>query len=338
MNSNPANNPLLEVQGLRTSFFTPEGEVKAVDGVSFSVEQGKTLGIVGESGCGKSITSLSIMRLLGEAGTIVGGDIRLRGENILAKSEREMRSMRGKDMSMIFQEPMTSLNPVYTVGNQIAEALRIHEGMSRRAALDKAVEMIDRVGIPSPKRRVHQFPFELSGGMRQRIMIAMALACNPALLIADEPTTALDVTIQAQILELMKKLQEDFHTTILLITHDLGVVAEMCDQVAVMYAGKIVEYADVETLFEMPRHPYTKGLIESLPVHMEDREELKAIPGTVPNPLALPKGCPFAPRCPFARSLCHEELPDLREIQGKEKVRCWIYTERWEREEVATDE
>ncbi len=338
MNNGQTQNPLLEVNDLRTSFFTPEGEVKAVNGVSFSVEKGKTLGIVGESGCGKSITSLSIMRLLGETGTIVGGDIRLRGEDLLSKSEREMRQMRGKDMSMIFQEPMTSLNPVYTVGEQIAEALRIHEGMNRRAALNKAVEMIDRVGIPSPRARVRQFPFELSGGMRQRIMIAMALACNPSLLIADEPTTALDVTIQAQILELMKKLQEDFHTTILLITHDLGVVAEMCDQVAVMYAGKIVEYADVETLFETPRHPYTKGLIDSLPLHMEDQDELKAIPGTVPNPLNMPKGCPFAPRCPFARSLCHDELPDLRDVAGKEKVRCWIYTERWEREEITADE
>ncbi len=322
--------PLLTVQDLRTSFFTDEGEVPAVDGVSFSVSKGKTLGLVGESGCGKSVTSLSIMRLLNEPGRIVGGEVRLNGENLLAQPERRMRDLRGKALSMIFQEPMTSLNPVYTVGDQIAEALQIHEGMDRRAAMERAAEMIDRVGIPSPRKRVGQYPFELSGGMRQRIMIAMAIACNPALLIADEPTTALDVTIEAQILELLKSLQKDFGITILLITHDLGVVAEMCEQVAVMYAGHIVEYADVQTMFAEPRHPYTKGLLDSLPLHNEDREELRAIPGNVPDPLAMPSGCRFAPRCPHARALCRAEQPELRAIDRHESVRCWIYTDRWD--------
>ena len=338
MQFEPDSVPLLEVRELRTSFFTDAGEVKAVDGVSFAVQPGETLGIVGESGCGKSITSLSIMRLLSDSGRIVGGDILLKGENLLTKREPEMRALRGKDISMIFQEPMTSLNPVYPVGEQIAEALRIHEHMDGRTALRRAVEMIELVGIPSPARRVKQYPFELSGGMRQRIMIAMALACNPSLLIADEPTTALDVTIQAQILELMKRLQRDFGTTILLITHDLGVVAEMCDHVAVMYAGKIVEFADVQTLFENPRHPYTVGLMESLPHHHEDQDELKAIPGTVPNPLALPSGCPFAPRCPHARPLCRRETPELEAIDGENQVRCWMHTHHWERAEVTADE
>lgn len=323
---------LLNVQDLHTSFFTEEGEVKAVNGVSFSVESGKTLGIVGESGCGKSITSLSIMRLLTEPGRITGGEILFRGEDLLKKPESKMRGMRGNDISMVFQEPMTSLNPVYSIGDQIAEAILVHQKMDRRAAMDKAVEMLKLVGIPSPERQIKQYPFELSGGMRQRVMIAIALSCSPSLLIADEPTTALDVTIQAQILELMKKLQQDFGTTILLITHDLGVVAEMCDHVAVMYAGKIVEYADVETLFENPRHPYTRGLLESLPVHDEDREELRAIPGTVPNPLSIPPGCPFAPRCPHVRPLCERELPVLEDMDEHNSVRCWMHTSRWETE------
>lgn len=321
--------PLLDVRDLKTSFFTADGEVKAVDGVSFSVQPGETLGIVGESGCGKSITSLSVMRLLSSPGKITSGEIFFRGENLLEKSEQYMRKLRGKEISMIFQEPMTSLNPVFTIGEQIAEALRIHEGLDRQQAMEKAVEMVKLVGIPSPERRVKQYPFELSGGMRQRVMIAIALACNPSLLIADEPTTALDVTIQAQILDLMKGLQADFGLTIILITHDLGVVAETCDKVAVMYAGKIVEYADVETLFADPKHPYTRGLLNSLPLLVGEQEELNVIPGTVPNPLSVPRGCRFAPRCPHATALCSAEAPVLEAVDGENAVRCWMHTDRW---------
>ncbi len=330
MNTVETQQPLLEVQDLHTSFFTPDGEVKAVDGVSFAIYPGETLGIVGESGCGKSITSLSIMRLLSSPGRITAGKILLRGENLLARSEAEMRKLRGKEISMIFQEPMTSLNPVFTIGEQIAEALRIHEGLDRAGAMMRATEMVRRVGIPSPERRVHQYPFELSGGMRQRVMIAIALACNPALLIADEPTTALDVTIQAQILDLMKGLQQDFGLTIMLITHDLGVVAETCDKVAVMYAGKIVEYADVKTLFRDPKHPYTRGLLNSLPLLVGEQEELNVIPGTVPNPLEAPSGCRFAPRCPHATALCDREAPELTPVTEANAVRCWMHTPRWE--------
>lgn len=330
MDTHDTRQPLLQVQNLSTSFFTPDGEVKAVDGVSFAIHPGETLGIVGESGCGKSITSLSIMRLLSNPGRIVGGEILLRGENLLTKSEQEMRRLRGKEISMIFQEPMTSLNPVFTVGEQIAEALRIHEGLDRVRAMERATEMVRRVGIPSPERRVQQYPFELSGGMRQRVMIAIALACNPALLIADEPTTALDVTIQAQILDLMKGLQRDFGLTIMLITHDLGVVAETCDKVAVMYAGKIVEYADVKTLFREPKHPYTRGLLNSLPLLVGEQEELNVIPGTVPNPLEVPGGCRFAPRCPHASALCQQEEPNLTPLSDENTVRCWMHTSRWE--------
>lgn len=330
MDTHDTRQPLLQVQNLSTSFFTPDGEVKAVDGVSFAIHPGETLGIVGESGCGKSITSLSIMRLLSNPGRIVGGEILLRGENLLTKSEQEMRRLRGKEISMIFQEPMTSLNPVFTVGEQIAEALRIHEGLDRSRAMERATEMVRRVGIPSPERRVQQYPFELSGGMRQRVMIAIALACNPALLIADEPTTALDVTIQAQILDLMKGLQRDFGLTIMLITHDLGVVAETCDKVAVMYAGKIVEYADVKTLFREPKHPYTRGLLNSLPLLVGEQEELNVIPGTVPNPLEVPGGCRFAPRCPHASALCQQEEPNLTPLSDENTVRCWMHTSRWE--------
>ncbi len=321
--------PLLDVRNLRTSFFTDDGEVKAVDGVSFSVQPGETIGIVGESGCGKSITSLSIMRLLSSPGRIVDGEIFFRGENLLKKTEQQMRKLRGKEISMIFQEPMTSLNPVFTIGEQIAEALRIHEGLDRQQAMEKAAEMVRLVGIPSPEKRIRQYPFELSGGMRQRVMIAIALACNPSLLIADEPTTALDVTIQAQILDLMKGLQQDFGLTIMLITHDLGVVAETCDKVGVMYAGKIVEYADVETLFAEPKHPYTRGLLHSLPLLVGEQEELNVIPGTVPNPLSVPKGCRFAPRCPHATALCSAEAPDLEILDGENTVRCWMHTDRW---------
>ncbi|WP_017729651.1 ABC transporter ATP-binding protein [Halalkalibacterium ligniniphilum] len=327
-----ANETLLEVRDLRTSFFTDALEVKAVDGVTFSVPKGKTLGIVGESGSGKSITSLSILRLIQEPGKIIGGEMIFKGENLVDKSEAKMRKIRGNEISMIFQEPMTSLNPTYTVGQQISESFKIHEGLGKKEALNRSIEMLKLVGIPSPEKRVHQYPHELSGGMRQRVMIAMALACNPELLIADEPTTALDVTIQAQILELMKDLQNRLGMSIIMITHDLGVVAETCDYVAVMYCGKVVEYADVKTLFKNPRHPYTVGLLNSLPRHDQDTEdeELYVIKGSVPNPAELPKGCRFAPRCPFASEICKERLPDLEQDELGNQIRCWIYSDEWD--------
>ncbi|QFT88110.1 Oligopeptide transport ATP-binding protein OppD [Bacillus sp. THAF10] len=328
------NENILEVKGLRTSFFTDEGEVKAVDGVDFSIEKGKTIGIVGESGSGKSITSLSIMRL-GD-GKIVGGEVVFKGENLLDKTKKQMMNLRGNNISMIFQEPMTSLNPTLTCGEQIAESIRIHQKLGRKEAWAKSVDMLRLVGIPSPDKRAKQYPFELSGGMRQRVMIAIALACNPELLIADEPTTALDVTIQAQILELMKKLQDELGTSLMLITHDLGVVAEMCDNVAVMYCGKVVEYADVKTIFTSPKHPYTVGLLNSVPKHDEDVEgELSVIHGSVPSPFNLPQGCRFAPRCPHAKEICHSSLPELKKTEDGDQVRCWIYTDKWEDEEVA---
>jgi oligopeptide/dipeptide ABC transporter ATP-binding protein len=324
---------ILEVKNLQTHFSTDRGVVKAVDGVDFKVNRGQTLGIVGESGCGKSITSLSIMRLIATPpGKIAGGEVLFKGENLLSYSEDKMRSIRGNEISMIFQEPMTSLNPVYSVGEQIAESFRIHQKLGRKEAWDKAVEMLKLVGIPSPEKRAKQEPHELSGGMRQRVMIAMALACNPSLLIADEPTTALDVTIQAQILDLLKKLQEDFGSAIIMITHDLGVVAETCDMVAVMYAGKVVEYTDVDSLFEQPKHPYTEGLLNSIPRVDEDREELITIKGSVPSPMDMPVGCRFAPRCPYATDLCHEKLPELTALENDEQVRCWIYTDEWKGE------
>ncbi|QKS72916.1 ABC transporter ATP-binding protein [Paenalkalicoccus suaedae] len=327
---------IIHVDELQTSFFTERGEVKAVDGVTFDVPAGKTLGIVGESGSGKSITSLSIMRLIESPGETIGGSITFNGEDLLAKSEAQMRKIRGKEISMIFQEPMTSLNPVFTVGDQIAEAYQVHEGLSKKEALKKALGMLELVGIPSPKARLKAYPHELSGGMRQRAMIAIALACRPQLLIADEPTTALDVTIQAQILRLINGLQEELGMAVLLITHDLGVVAETCDYVAVMYAGKVVEYADVNTLFADPKHPYTVGLLKSLPRHDIDMEgeDLDVIKGMVPSPNELPEGCRFAPRCPFATELCHNELPSLRDLNDKDQVRCWIYTDQWDGPEV----
>ncbi|MFC4322548.1 ABC transporter ATP-binding protein [Litchfieldia salsa] len=330
------NDNILEVINLRTSFFTDEGEVKAVDGVDFTIEKGKTLGVVGESGSGKSITSLSILRLLEETtGKIVGGEILFKGENLLDKTKKQMMGIRGNNISMIFQEPMTSLNPTLTCGEQISESIRIHQKLNRKDAWAKAVEMLTLVGIPSPEKRAKQYPFELSGGMRQRVMIAIALACNPELLIADEPTTALDVTIQAQILDLIKKLQQELGTSLMMITHDLGVVAEMCDYVAVMYCGKVVEYADVKTLFTEPKHPYTVGLINSVPKHDRDYEgDLAVIPGSVPSPFSLPQGCRFAPRCEHAREICKTELPELLEINKGDQVRCWMYTEKWEKEEV----
>lgn len=325
---------MIKVDELQTSFYTSKGEIKAVDGVSFDVPTGKTLGIVGESGSGKSITSLSIMRLLEDPGKIKGGKITFSGEDLLAKSESAMRSIRGNRISMIFQEPMTSLNPVFTIGDQIAESYMIHEGLSKKQALKKALGMLELVGIPSPKDRLKAYPHQLSGGMRQRAMIAIALACRPELLIADEPTTALDVTIQAQILRLINNLQDELGMSMMLITHDLGVVAETCDYVAVMYAGKIVEYADVNTLFHSPKHPYTVGLLKSLPRHDIDQEELEVIKGMVPRPDDLPDGCRFAPRCPFATKLCEEKLPTLDTMADKNQVRCWIYTDQWDGPEV----
>ncbi|MEC2074291.1 MULTISPECIES: ABC transporter ATP-binding protein [Alkalihalophilus] len=326
------NESIIQVRDLRTSFFTDQGEVKAVDGVTFDVPKGKTLGIVGESGSGKSITSLSILRLIQNPGKVVGGEMIFKGEDLLKKSEAKMRKIRGNEISMIFQEPMTSLNPVYTVGEQIGEAFRIHEGLGKKKAIERSIEMLKLVGIPSPEQRVHQYPHELSGGMRQRVMIAMALACNPELLIADEPTTALDVTIQAQILELMKDLQDRLGMSIIMITHDLGVVAETCDYVAVMYCGKVVEYASIKELFKNPRHPYTVGLLNSLPRHDIDLdgEELSVIKGSVPSPADMPKGCRFAPRCPFASDICRERLPELEEDENGNQIRCWIYSDEWD--------
>jgi len=315
--------PVLEVKNLRTYFHTDDGIVKAVDGVSFEVYQGETLGIVGESGCGKSVTSLSIMRLLDEKGEIAGGEIYFKGKNLLNLSEEEMRKIRGNDMAMIFQEPMTALNPVYTVGDQIMEAILLHQDVDKEKAREMAIEMLKKVGIPEPEKRVDEHPHELSGGMRQRAMIAMALSCNPTILFADEPTTALDVTIQAQILELMLELQKEYGMSIIMITHDLGVIAEMADRVVVMYAGKVVEYADIRTLFKDPKHPYTWGLMNAIPRLDEDKEVLYNIPGVVPDPLDFPKGCRFHTRCALATEKCRTEEPPLEEIESSHKVACW---------------
>ncbi|MFN3448316.1 MAG: ABC transporter ATP-binding protein [Roseococcus sp.] len=315
--------PLLRVENLRTVFRTSGGEVAAVDGVSLEVPRGRTLGIVGESGCGKSVLSLSIMRLLSHPGRIAGGRVLLEGRDLAALSAAEMRAVRGRDIAMIFQEPMTSLNPVHRVGFQIAEAIRAHEPRASAAELrERGIEALKRVRIPSPERRFDEYPHQLSGGMRQRVMIAMALACSPRLLIADEPTTALDVTVQAQILDLLRDLQAETGMAIILITHDLGVVAEMADEVAVMYAGRVVERAPAPALFEDPQHPYTLGLLGSIPRLDEERERLLAIAGAVPPPFALPKGCRFHPRCPFAEAACRTEAPALREVVPGHAVAC----------------
>ncbi|MEH7452711.1 ABC transporter ATP-binding protein [Gottfriedia acidiceleris] len=322
---------ILDVKNLQTYFYTDEGISKAVNGISFKLKKGETLGIVGESGSGKSITSLSLLRLIpSPPGKITGGSILFKGEDLLAKTEKQMRSIRGNEISMIFQEPMTSLNPVYSAGEQIAEAIRLHQKLNKKEAWDKAVEMLRLVGIPSPEKRAKQEPHELSGGMRQRVMIAMALACHPEVLIADEPTTALDVTIQAQILELIKSLQKDLGTAVILITHDLGVVYETCDRVAVMYAGRIVEYTSAKELYNNPKHPYTIGLLNSLPRLDMDQDELTTIPGTVPSPFNMPKGCSFAPRCAHAKPMCHELVPDLQTLDKNTEVSCWMYTSHWE--------
>jgi peptide/nickel transport system ATP-binding protein len=316
--------PLLQVRDLRTSFFTSDGEVRAVDGVTFDIQEGQTIGLVGESGCGKSVTALSIIQLLPRGtGRIVAGETSYRGKNLARLPEDQMRRIRGNEISMIFQEPMTSLNPVITVGDQIAETVRLHQGAGRREARDRAVEMLTLVKIPEAEKRVGSYPHQLSGGQRQRVMIAMALACTPTLLIADEPTTALDVTIQAQILELIGELQERLGMAVLLITHDLGVVAERADEVAVMYAGRIVESAKPEVIFSRPKHPYTIGLLNSMPGVGAAKKRLEAIPGMVPNPLNWPTGCRFRDRCVRADARCAEAQPALLEIEPQHQVACF---------------
>jgi oligopeptide/dipeptide ABC transporter ATP-binding protein len=322
---------ILEVHNLKTYFFTEDGVVKAVDGVDFDVGRGEIVAIVGESGCGKSVTSFSIMRLVGIPGKIVDGEVLFNGENLLELPQSKMRLMRGDRLSMIFQQPTSCLNPVFRVGDQIAEVLSIHRGMDKKEGWARAVELLRTVGIPEPEKRVEAFPHELSGGMAQRVMIAMALACEPELLIADEPTTALDVTIQAQILDLMRDLQGKFGASIILITHDMGVVAEMASRVSVMYAGRVVEQTDVYTLFDNPLHPYSRGLLASIPTMGVVKDRLDTIPGSVPNLIDLPPGCKFAPRC-VARvennlKICTDREPDLIEIEPGHKVRCWLYQE-----------
>ncbi len=321
--------PLLEVKNLKAYFYTEDGVVRAVDGVDFFVYPGEVMGLVGESGCGKSVTSLSIMRLISPPGKIIAGEILFEGEDLVKAKEEEMIQVRGNRISMIFQQPQTALNPVFKVGDQIAEVLGIHQSMGAEAGRKRAVELLKMVGIPDPERRAEAYPHELSGGQAQRVMIAMALACVPDLLIADEPTTALDVTIQAQILDLMRNLRENIGTAIILITHDLGVVAEMSERIAVMYAGCIVEQADTPTLFETPLHPYTQGLIGSIPILGKLKDRLEVIPGTVPNLVNLPPGCRFAPRCKTRLEkqlrICTEKEPDLIEIAKGHAVRCWLY-------------
>lgn len=315
---------LLEVSGLKTYFQDRKGQVPAVDGVDFILRKGETLGIVGESGCGKSVTSMSILHLLPPKGRIVDGTIRFKGRDITHLPPAEMAKLRGKEIAMIFQEPMTSLNPVYTVGYQISEMILRHEKVSKKEARARAIEMLRLVNIPAPKKRIDEYPHELSGGMRQRVMIAMALSCNPELLIADEPTTALDVTIQAQILDLMRTLKQTLNTSIMMITHDLGVVAEMSDYVLVMYAGMVMEYSDVRSLFADPLHPYTQGLLKALPRMGESQEKLYVIDGVVPSLYELPTGCRFWPRCAYATERCKHEIPALYEVEGR-KIRCFRY-------------
>jgi len=318
--------PLLEIRNLKTCFYTEDGVVPAIENVSFSLDKGETIGIVGESGSGKSVTALSVMRLIpNPPGRIECGEIIFEGENLLEKRMDQMRGIRGNDIAMIFQEPMTSLNPVLTVGDQIMEAIVLHQKLSKQEARDKAVHMLRLVGIPSPERRVNDYPHQMSGGMRQRVMIAMALSCNPKLLIADEPTTALDVTVQAQILELMMALKDDLGTSVMLITHDLGVIAETADKVVVMYAGNVVEKAGVRELFREPAHPYTMGLLGSIPKLSEDSKRLQSIEGVVPSPFNMPKGCRFSPRCGHAMDICREREPVFAKIADGHHVSCWKY-------------
>jgi len=320
------NEPLLEIKGLHTRFFTDRGEVPAVDGVDIHINKREIVGVVGESGCGKSVMSLSIMRLVpNPPGKITAGSIHFKGEDLTAVPEKRMRAIRGNEIAMIFQEPMTSLNPVFTNGNQISETIRLHRGLNKKAARLHAIEMLKKVGISRPEAVVDEYPHQLSGGMRQRVMIALAMSCDPELLIADEPTTALDVTIQAQILDLMRDLNRDTGAAIMLITHDLGIVAEMCDRIVVMYAGKIVEEGDVRTILKNPQHPYTKGLIQSVPRMDLDVKRLYSIPGNVPNLHSLPKGCLFAPRCESVMDKCKEAVPELVSLAPSHRSRCWLH-------------
>lgn len=318
--------PLLEVRELKTYFSTETGTTRSVDGVSFQIRNGEVLGIVGESGCGKSVTSNSVMGLVEAPGKIVGGEIIFEGRDLIKLSKSELRKLQGNSISMIFQEPLTSLNPILTIGYQISENITLHQSVNKKAAKQKSIEMLKKVGIARSDKIYHSYPHELSGGMRQRVMIAIALSCNPKLLIADEPTTALDVTIQAQILNLMKDLRNDSNTSIMIITHDLGVIAEMADRVMVMYAGQVVEEGNVFELFRSPKHPYTLGLMESTPKIEETKEWLDSIPGTVPSPSDMPTGCRFHPRCKFAMKICLKE-PLLRELESGSKVRCWLHHE-----------
>jgi len=327
MNNHPQ---LLSVRDLKTYFYTFEGVAKAVENVSFDLSKGEILGIVGESGCGKSVTAQTIMRLIPvPPGRIVQGSIEFDGMDLVQLSMEEMRTVRGKRISMIFQEPMTSLNPVYTIGNQISEMFVLHEKLGKKQSLERSIDMLRKVQIPAPEKRVNEYPHQLSGGMRQRAMIAMALSCNPEILIADEPTTALDVTIQAQILDLMIKLKEDYKTAIMMITHDLGVIAELAERVIVMYAGKIVEEAPTQELFDDPKHPYTQGLLASIPKlgdrAQHGRQKLQEIDGIVPSLYTLPAGCSFCPRCPKAMETCPEQVPDLKALNSAHSVRCWLY-------------
>lgn len=316
---------LLSVKNLSTEFPVKKGVVRAVEDVSFDVDAGEILAIVGESGSGKSVTSLSVMGLLAEPGHVAGGSMEFEGRDLAKLSEKEYRELRGNDMAMIFQEPMTSLNPVYRVGNQIVEAIRTHEKVSKAQAKERAVDLLRKVGIPSPEARINDYPHQMSGGMRQRVMIAMALACNPKLLIADEPTTALDVTIQAQILDLLRRLRDDTGMAVLLITHDLGVVSETADRVVVMYCGQVVEEAEVRALFDHPMHPYTLGLLKSIPrLEDDDTKRLYMIKGMVPNPLEMPPGCHFSDRCDSCMDICRQQVPDLVDVDGH-KVRCFLY-------------
>lgn len=324
-----SNNPLLEVEDLSTYFYTDHGTVKAVDGLDMTIEAGEIFGLVGESGCGKSVTAHSILRLIEPPGKITSGEVTFDGTSLMKLSKKEMVSLRGLKISMIFQQPLSSLNPVFTIGAQIAEVFQLHRKMKKDDAWDQALELIRQVGIPDPERRARDYPHHMSGGMAQRVMIAMALALKPQLLIADEPTTALDVTIQAQILDLIRELSHQLNTTVILITHDLGVVAEMVDRVAVMYAGHLVEQAQIKNLFDQPMHPYSQGLMASIPVLGEEKEELETIPGTVPNLIAMPAGCRFAERC-GARiehnlTICDEKVPQLQEVSPSHLVRCWLY-------------
>ncbi|MFP4551367.1 MAG: ABC transporter ATP-binding protein [Spirochaetales bacterium] len=319
-------NSLLEIRNLKTSFATQEGRVQAVDDVSLTIKPGEVVGLVGESGCGKTVTSLSILQLLASPpASIDGGEILFEGVDLLKLSGEEIRKIRGNDIAMIFQEPMTSLNPVFSIGNQLIESIELHQNLGGQAARARAIEMLKLVGIPRADEVIDEYPHRFSGGMRQRAMIAMALSCNPKLLIADEPTTALDVTIQAQILKLMQDLREKIQTAVLFITHDLSVIAEMADRVIVMYAGKVVEEADVFSLFHEPQHPYTRGLIKSRPSIEDEQERLLFIPGNVPNPLEMPGGCPFHPRCEHAMSICRDEMPPHRRLRDGHGVSCWLH-------------